>query len=444
MGARRPVNVLMIGAGEYTAGFVQTAHGAATDKPAGVVALTCFDLRRSGLVGRMVLCDRCGTRMPAVRATIEAKIGSVYAGLDTALECFPADDVPDDADAYKKALATMSPGDAAIIFTPDDSHFQIAAACLAAGLHTLVAKPLVRTLEHHRALIEAAEDAGVMLAVEYHKRFDPIYSDARNRARSLGPFSYFYSYMAQPKVQLETFRGWAGRSSDINYYLNSHHIDIHNWMAGHAARPERVVALAAAGVAEGMLGRPCEDTITLSVQWRALEGGAVGTAVYTASWIAPKAECHTRQHFHYMGQTGELHADQAHRGYSGATDAAGYAAINPLYMRYVPDANGRFAGQTGYGYISIAKFLETARDLRDGPLSLASVRREGQLALAQDTLAVTAILEAGRASLDAGGAPVEIEYDGAGAPAAVRVAGGAGGAAAGAAKKKGAPALVAA
>jgi hypothetical protein len=34
-----------------------------------------------------------------------------------------------------------------------------------------------------------------------------------------------------------------------------------------------------------------------------------------------------------MGHAGELHADQAHRGYSGATDAAGYAALNPLYMR---------------------------------------------------------------------------------------------------------------
>jgi hypothetical protein len=34
-----------------------------------------------------------------------------------------------------------------------------------------------------------------------------------------------------------------------------------------------------------------------------------------------------------MGQSGELHADQAHRGYNGATDAAGYAALNPLYMR---------------------------------------------------------------------------------------------------------------
>ena len=37
---------------------------------------------------------------------------------------------------------------------------------------------------------------------EYHKRFDPIYSDARNRIRGLGPFSYYYSYMAQQKQQL--------------------------------------------------------------------------------------------------------------------------------------------------------------------------------------------------------------------------------------------------
>ena len=46
-----------------------------------------------------------------------------------------------------------------------------------------------------------------------------------------------------------------------------------------------------------------------------------------------QGECHTRQHFHYMGQSGEVHADQAHRGYNTATDEAGYAALNPLYMR---------------------------------------------------------------------------------------------------------------
>jgi hypothetical protein len=47
----------------------------------------------------MVLCDRCGSRMPAVRATMEAKIGRAYRGLDLTLDCFPEDDVPDDPNA---------------------------------------------------------------------------------------------------------------------------------------------------------------------------------------------------------------------------------------------------------------------------------------------------------------------------------------------------------
>jgi D-galacturonate reductase len=42
-------------------------------------------------------------------------------------------------------------------------------------------------------------------------------------------------------------RAWAGKSSDINYYLNSHHIDIHNWFVSHMAHPTRVTALAATG-----------------------------------------------------------------------------------------------------------------------------------------------------------------------------------------------------
>ena len=44
-----------------------------------------------------------------------------------------------------------------------------------------------------------------------------------------GGFSYMYAYMSQPKHQLETFKAWAGKSSDISYYLNSHHVDFHEW-----------------------------------------------------------------------------------------------------------------------------------------------------------------------------------------------------------------------
>jgi hypothetical protein len=54
-----------------------------------------------------------------------------------------------------------------------------------------------------------------------------------------------------------------------------------------------------AGVAEARLGRPCEDTITLTTQWQGLgEGGSscLGTAVYTASWIAPKVGASDGRH----------------------------------------------------------------------------------------------------------------------------------------------------
>jgi D-galacturonate reductase len=61
--------------------------------------------------------------------------------------------------------------------------------------------------------------------------------------------------------------------------------------------------------------------------------GSVWIPQVSSNYQFTQGECHTRQHFHYMGQVGELHADQAHRGYNGATDEAGYAALNPLYMR---------------------------------------------------------------------------------------------------------------
>ena len=80
-----------------------------------------------------------------------------------------------------------------------------------------------------------------------------------NERNILGEFNFFTSYMSQPKFQLETFKvniesrywdhlttfimkkaivskhysvdvqAWAGLGSDISYYLNSHHIDLHVW-----------------------------------------------------------------------------------------------------------------------------------------------------------------------------------------------------------------------
>ena len=53
-------------------------------------------------------------------------------------------------------------------------------------------------------------------------------------------FSFFDSYMSQPKHQLDTFRHWAGKSSDISYYLNSHHVDFLDWSLQVHRRERRV------------------------------------------------------------------------------------------------------------------------------------------------------------------------------------------------------------
>ena len=95
-----------------------------------------------------------------------------------------------------------------------DTHFDIALACVERGLHVLVTKPVVKTLENHLKLAAAAKRKGVLVCVEVHKRWDPLYADARDRIRNaatMGQFSYMNAYMSQPKTQLETFRAWAGR-----------------------------------------------------------------------------------------------------------------------------------------------------------------------------------------------------------------------------------------
>ena len=432
-----PPPILIIGNGEYVTGF--TAQGAAnSDKSTGVVGLVALDLRRRGKVNRIGMCGTDGRKLPAIRAHMQRVLGEVYSGIDPSIiETWPKDGVVD-RESYKAAVAAFSPGDVAIVFTPDDTHGPIASACLAAGLHVLITKPPVKTLDEHNALAAEASAANRLCAIEVHKRYDPIYIDARDRIPSLGPFSYFTAHMSQPKHQLDTFKAWAGLSSDISYYLNSHHVDFHEWAMRGIARPEVVTAFASDGVASERLGRPCEDTITLAVKWRnrvqpdeegpgpakrskggkakeeagprpGAYAGSAGHATYTSSWVAAKADVHSQQRWFYMGHGGEITVDQAHRGYSMATDGSGYASVNPLFWKPARDAlTGAFNGQRCYGYISFEAFVDAAAECNAGNATPKDY--DGSLPTLATTAGATAILEAGRRSLDAGGRPMQLEY----------------------------------
>ncbi|KAL2166014.1 hypothetical protein VTG60DRAFT_3435 [Thermothelomyces hinnuleus] len=398
----QPLNVLMIGTGEYTTGFVG-GGASGSDKKVGVVGLTLFDLRRRGKVGKLSMAGVNGKKFPAIREHLYKNISLVYNNLDTSFESYPADDVVD-PEAYKKAIDALSPGDAITIFTPDTTHYPIALYAIERGIHVLITKPAVKLLEHHLALLEAAEKHGVYVYIEHHKRYDPAYWDARARARKLGDFNYFYSYMSQPKFQLETFKAWAGIDSDISYYLNSHHVDICDSMVSQLGYvPVKVSASASKGVAVSMgCHESTEDTISLLVQWEKKDDPSKkATGVYTASWTAPqKAGVHSNQYFHYLAKDGEITVNQAKRGYDVAEDAAGQLVwYNPFYMRYAPDEDGNFNGQSGYGYVSFEKFVDGCRAINAGELKPADLDAKG-LPTLRNTIATTAILEAGRRSID--------------------------------------------
>ncbi|KAI5243162.1 NAD(P)-binding protein [Aureobasidium subglaciale] len=407
-----PLNVCMVGTGEYTTGFVG-GGASGSDKKVGVVGLTLFDLRRRGKVGNLSMVGTSGNKFPGIREHLNKNISQVYNGLDTSFESFPANDQRD-PEAYKKAIDALAPGDAITIFTPDPTHFPIAMYAIERGIHVMITKPAVKLLSEHQQLLEASKKHGVFVYIEHHKRFDPAYADARHRAlKTLGEFNYFYSYMSQPKSQLETFKSWAGKESDISYYLNSHHIDVNESMVPDY-KPIKVTGSASTGIATDLgCVKETEDTITLVVDWEKKDGsGRRATGVYTASWTAPqKAGVHSNQYFHYMASNGEVRVNQAKRGYDVTEDETGLSWYNPFYMKYAPDESGDFAGQGGYGYVSFEKFVDAIAALKDGKASLDDLDKRG-LPTLKNTIATGAILEAGRRSLDENRSIQIIEKDG--------------------------------
>ena len=95
---------------------------------------------------------------------------------------------------------------------------------------------------------------------------------------------------------------------------------------------------------------------------------------------------------------GEIHVDQAHRGYSSTVDGKGAMTHNPLFFKYTPDKDGRFAGAGCYGYASFEHFIVGATRANNGE-DLETVKRSLVSVDSKAALYNTAILEAGKKSL---------------------------------------------
>lgn len=124
---------------------------------------------------------------------------------------------------YKDMLDNV---DAVTVATPTVTHFKISMDAINAGKHVLVEKPICPTLDESQKLVEAAEKAGVILAVGQIERHNPVVKFARESIEQ-GMFGEIVSISAR---RVSSF---PGRIRDVGVLLDLgiHDIDVIRYLA---------------------------------------------------------------------------------------------------------------------------------------------------------------------------------------------------------------------
>jgi predicted dehydrogenase len=107
--------------------------------------------------------------------------------------------------SYKEIL---NAADAAVVAVPTERHHEIASACLAAGLHVLVEKPIAVDLEQSDALIALARAKGRVLQVGHVERYNAAFGALCER-------------MQRPLfIDAERLSGFKRRGADVDVILD--------------------------------------------------------------------------------------------------------------------------------------------------------------------------------------------------------------------------------
>lgn len=155
-----------------------------------------MDPVRLGLIG----CGWAGS----LRATAAARLAGVrlVAVADADLPRARALAAPHGAavDGDWRCLVRRPEVDAVLISTPPPLHTEMAIAALESGRHVLCEKPLARTPEECRQILEAAQQSGRVLATGFNYRFYPAVVKAREILDSgrIGELDHIRSYAGHP------------------------------------------------------------------------------------------------------------------------------------------------------------------------------------------------------------------------------------------------------
>jgi predicted dehydrogenase len=109
------------------------------------------------------------------------------------------------ASDYRSLLGDI---DAACVAVPTEKHHEVVQACLEAGVHVLVEKPLSRTLAEADGLLALAKQKGLVLQVGHLQRFNPAFQAlAADAARPLF-------------IDIERLAPFKARGTDVDVILD--------------------------------------------------------------------------------------------------------------------------------------------------------------------------------------------------------------------------------
>ena len=118
--------------------------------------------------------------------------------------------------SYDSLATLLCDCDAVTIVTPTDTHFHIASACLTAGKHVFIEKPITKTVPEAEQLLILASNNKVLIQVGHIERLNPALIPLKN-------------YSISPKyIEIQRLAPYDVRGTDVPVVLDKmiHDIDI--------------------------------------------------------------------------------------------------------------------------------------------------------------------------------------------------------------------------
>ncbi|MBV9085519.1 MAG: Gfo/Idh/MocA family oxidoreductase [Acidobacteriaceae bacterium] len=379
-----------------------------------------YHLQRQGRLGEISVCAqrrRTVQALSASRTLAEAFPGQSF-------RCFPnsGDSDKPEPDLFRDLIARMSPGNIVVVAVPDPLHFDVIMTALRHDQHVCTVKPLVLKHAHAVEIAQTAHSRGLVVGIDYHKRFDHRSLMARRnyRAGLFGEFKLGTACLLEKwYYRSSNFQNWmTTANSDAFTYIGCHYVDLVHFITGLIP-----AAVSVYGVIDqfpnGKEGFLWSDA---RVIW---SNGACLNVQNALGYPDAAAGSNTQELTMYCkgAADGALisHSDQ-YRGmkysYARASNDPGatqYTEPNPDYFQYL-DFGGSALVPAGYGYRSIEYIIDACirvesiprSDVRQRRSILGELDETGIMATPANSSYNERVIEAGRESILNGGKAVQL------------------------------------